>query len=228
MELKIIFQDEYLVAINKPPGLLVHKSSLALDANEYALQLLRNQIGQKVYPCHRIDRKTSGVLLFALSSKINAELQKKFQINKVSKTYWAIVRGYTKPEDIIDYPLKRGDGKMQESVTMYNTLSQTEVDIPFLNHQTSRYSLVEVKPETGRMHQIRKHFAHIDHPIIGDRPHGCNKQNKLFKDRWDMTEMLLHAKQLKFTHPINLNDVIITAPLSEIFIKMIDVLKFNL
>ncbi len=157
---------------------------IANDASEFALQILRDQLNQHVFPCHRLDRKTSGVLLFAKDEMTNRIMQRKFAEGQVSKKYVAIVRGYTNDKGIIDYPLKKeGVGTVQEAVTAYNTLQQTEMEIPFSGKSTSRYSLVEIEPLTGRMHQIRKHFAHIFHPIIGDRPHGCNKQNKLFKDK---------------------------------------------
>ncbi len=217
MHLEIIYKDEYLVAINKPHGLLVHKSGYASNANEFAIQLLRDQIGRKVYPCHRIDRKTGGVLLFALNSETNCMMQTLFARNKIKKEYLAIVRGYSQKRDTINYPITNEKGKTQEAVTVYKTLKQSEVDIPSGKFETSRYSLVEVLPQTGRMHQIRKHFAHIMHPIIGDRPHGCNKQNKIFKEKFNMTTMMLHALELKFIHPKTNQEIIISASPQEEF-----------
>ena len=219
--MEIIYQDEHYIAINKPAGLLVHRTSLATESKEFALQILRNQINRHVYPCHRLDRKTSGALLFAKSTEANRKMQKCFAENEVAKTYLAIVRGFTEDTGIIDYPLKTDNGKFQEAITHYKTLAKTEVNLPFGKHSTSRYSLVEVKPQTGRMHQIRKHFAHILHPIIGDRPHGCNKQNKLFKERWNMSTMLLHASSLEFTHPFSGESINIQAPLSPEFTRML-------
>ena len=191
--LGILYQDEHLVAINKPHGLLVHRSPIATNADTFAVQELRNLLEQRVYPVHRLDRKTAGVLLFALNEDIHKALQKQFAERDVEKTYLAIVRGYTEDQGLIDYALTNDKGKVQEAQTAYKTLARTEIDLPFGKHTTSRYSLVEARPHTGRMHQLRKHFAHILHPIIGDRPHGCNKQNKLFKEKWKMTTMLLHA-----------------------------------
>lgn len=226
--LEILFQDTRLIAINKPPGLLVHRSSVAADAREFALQLLRDQVNQQVYPVHRLDRKTSGVLLFALDKDTLRQVQRQFaERNQVEKIYLAIVRGFTEEDGIIDYPLKREDGKLQEAVTTYKTLAQSELNIPFGKHATSRYSLVEITPETGRMHQIRKHFAHIFHPIIGDRPHGCNKQNRFFKEKWEMTEMLLHATSLSFIHPDTLHKITIRAsPFGE-FVRMMNLMNFS-
>ena len=217
--LDIIFRDEHLIAINKPHGLLVHRSPIAADAQEFALQLLRNQIGQKVNPVHRLDRKTSGVLLFAFDKKTEIEMQKQFADNKVKKVYLAIVRGHTEGNGNIDYPLRKENGTLQEAFTTYQTLKQAELDVPFGKHPTSRYSLIEATPATGRMHQLRKHFAHIFHPIIGDRTHGCNKQNKLFKEKWKMDTMLLHAQSLTFIHPVTLNKIVIEASIQDEFVR---------
>lgn len=226
MELEIIYQDAYFVAINKPHGLLVHRTKIAKDATEFALQILRNQIGEHVYPCHRLDRKTSGVLLFAKNPESNKQMQKLFYEAQVQKTYLAIIRGFSPETGIIDYPLKKENGAVQDAITHYETLAKTEVNVPYLAHPTSRYSLVEVSPQTGRMHQIRKHLAHIYHPIIGDRPHGCNKQNKLFKEKWNMNTMMLHAQSLSFTHPISKNELQIEAKVSDEFTRSIRFLEF--
>ena len=229
--LSILYQDTELVAINKPHGLLVHRSMIASDASEFAVQLLRDQLGQRVYPVHRLDRKTAGVLLFALSESMNAIMQQQFMEGAVHKTYLAIVRGYTPDALTIDYPLRKDDGNgsgsafrpgiLQEAVTHLKTIQRTEVPLPFGKHPTSRYSLVALTPTTGRMHQLRKHMAHILHPIIGDRPHGCNKQNKLFKEHFKMNTMLLHAQQLTFTHPVTEEPVTITAPFQAEFGRML-------
>lgn len=211
--LDILYQDDDLIAINKPHGLLVHRSSIAADTSEFALQLLRDQIQQTVYPAHRLDRKTGGILLFTKNKEMDSLTQQLFADKSMIKTYWAIVRGYTNDEGIIDYPLRKESGSLQEAVTRYRTLARAEIDLPFGKHATSRYALVEVNPQTGRMHQIRKHFAHIFHPILADRPHGCNKQNKLWKERFDMDTMMLHARRLRFIHPRTKREVNIEAPL---------------
>lgn len=180
-ELEIIYRDENFIAINKPHGLLVHRSYIAKDVDEFAIQKLRDQIGEVVFLTHRLDRKTGGVLLFALNEKCNILMQKMFANQEVKKEYLAIVRGFTPGKGIIDYPLVNDKGKIQNAVTEYETLLQSEVNFVIGKHQTSRYSFVKVTPKTGRMHQIRKHFAHIYHPIIADRPHGCNKQNRFLR-----------------------------------------------
>lgn len=227
MELEIVYRDEYIVAINKPHGLLVHKSFIAADATEFAVQMLRDQIGQHVTPVHRLDRKTSGVLLFALNAEVNRALNIQFDRGEPSKTYWALVRGFTADSETIDYPLMKENGQMQEAVTEYKTLQRVEIPVALGKHQTQRYSLVEVKPQTGRMHQIRKHFDHIRHPIIGDRPYGCNKQNKLFLERWNMKTMLLHASELTFQHPISGENLSIRASIHSEFQRSIQFLGFQ-
>ncbi len=198
--LEIIYETNDLIAINKPHGLLVHKSKIAKDAHEFALQMLRNQVGYKVFPAHRLDRKTSGVLLFSKSKEIDSLIQKLFRDRKVDKKYHAIVRGFTPLSGIVDYAIGENERK-QEALTRYSTLKHFELEIESGKFQTSRYSLVELLPETGRYHQLRKHLAHILHPIIGDRPHGCNKQNKIWKDKFNMTTMMLHARSLTFEFP---------------------------
>ena len=226
--LPVLYRCADLVAINKPHGLLVHRSPIAADASEFAVQLLRDQLGQRVYPVHRLDRKTGGVLLFALNEATNAAMQQQFMDGQVAKTYLAIVRGYTPDALAIDYPLQRdegnGRGVIQDAFTMLKTLRRTEVAIPFGKHATSRYSLVELTPTTGRMHQLRKHMAHILHPIIGDRPHGCNKQNKLFLEQFGMKTMLLHARQIQFKHPVSAEGISISAPCQTEFGRMLTAL----
>lgn len=225
--LEIIYQDDSLVAINKPHGLLVHRSPIATNADTFAVQELRNQLDHHVYPVHRLDRKTSGVLIFALNPDILRAMQQSFADRKVKKEYLAIVRGYTEDRGTIDYALTNDKGKEQEAVTHYQTLERTEIPVPFGKHATSRYSLVAVQPETGRMHQIRKHFAHILHPIIGDRPHGCNKQNRLFKEKWEMITMLLHAQKLSFEHPADKQSVELEAQTQSEFNRSLQLLDFK-
>jgi len=225
INLEIIYQDKDLVAINKPHGLLVHRSSIAADASYFALQILRNQIGQHVFPIHRLDRKTSGILLFGLNSKIVQLVQKEFLNYSVEKKYMAIVRGFFPEKVKVDYALTNDRNKTQEAITFFQKIKQTELDIPFGKYLTSRYSLIEAIPKTGRQHQIRKHLNHLRHPIIGDRPHGCNKQNKLFKEKWNLTTMLLHAKELMFYHPILKKELHLTADYSPEFLQMKKILQ---
>ena len=225
--LEILYQDTDLVIINKPHGLLVHRSKIATNTDVYALQLLRDQIGLRVYPVHRLDRKTSGVLVFALSPEVNKIMQMQFAENEVKKTYQAIVRGFTPTEENIDYALTNDSGKTQDAITNFTTLKKSEIPVPHGDFKTSRYSLIELIPETGRFHQLRKHMAHLRHPIIGDRPHGCNKQNKLFKEKWNMITMMLHAKTLKFLHPVSGKEMAINANFQDEFTRTLGLLSLN-
>ena len=225
--LDILYRDEHLIAINKPHGLLVHRSPIAADVSEFAVQKLRDQIGQWVTPVHRLDRKTGGVLLFALDKESEIAMHKQFMEGKVEKKYLAIVRGHTPDSGEIDYPLRKENGVIQDAFTRYTTLQRAELPISLGNHPTSRYSIVEAIPTTGRMHQLRKHFAHINHPIIGDRPHGCNKQNRLFKERWEMDTMMLHAAYQSFIHPVTQQKVIIEAPLQDEFLRVMGIMHLK-
>ncbi len=218
--LEILYQNQNFVAINKPNGLLVHRTNIATDATEFALQLLRNQLDKYVYPVHRLDRKTSGVLLFAFDKQTTRYLQAELQSSNSQKIYKAIVRGYFPAKVIVDYPLTNDRGKTQEAITHFESLQEVEIPLPFGKYLTSRYSLIKVEPQTGRMHQIRKHCNHLRHPIIGDRPHGCSKQNRLFKQKWQMNTMLLHAEKL-ILKEMNLE---IKAPLPSEFKRMLSVL----
>jgi len=215
LELEIIYETDDLIAINKPHGLLVHRSRIANDVKEFALQMVRDHVGHFVHPVHRLDRKTSGALLFAKSKEVNSQVQILFQNRRVEKTYYALVRGYTPSQQTIDYPLTEND-KTQDAITQFKTLEYFELELPFGKFETSRYSLIEVKPSTGRFHQIRKHMKHIFHPILGDRPHGCNKQNKLWLEKFGLSEMMLHASTLKFKYP-NDESILISAPKSKSF-----------
>lgn len=199
----ILYQDEYMVAVHKPHGLLVHASSIASDADSFALQLVRDQIRKYVYPVHRLDRKTSGVLLFALDQQAASAIGAMFRERSITKLYHAVVRGYISEKTItIDYPIKNDKGIGLDARTIISPLRRYELPVPHGQHLTSRYSLIEALPITGRTHQIRRHLAHLRHPIIGDRPHGCNKQNRLWKSHWSMNTMLLQAVKIEFWHPV--------------------------
>lgn len=224
--LEIVYQDDHLIAINKPHGLLVHRSSIATDAKEFALQLLRDQVGRFVSPVHRLDRKTSGLLLFAFDKEVEIAMHQQFQNGAVKKKYLAILRGHAPDQLDIDYPLAKENGNMQEAFTSFVTLKRAELDIALGKHQTSRYSLVEAQPTTGRMHQLRRHFAHIFYPIIGDRKHGCNKQNKFFKEQWEMTTMLLHASELAFIHPVTKEEIQLKATVHSEFLRVMELMNW--
>ncbi|MDX5340299.1 MAG: pseudouridine synthase [Cyclobacteriaceae bacterium] len=203
--LDILFEDENLVIIDKPAGLLVHRTRQAFGEEENALIQLRDQIGSWVAPVHRLDRATSGILLFAKNEEVLPNLKARFMDRKVRKIYLSIARGIPKEkEGLIDHPLlSERSKKLQEAQTRYSVLAESE--IPFNStgrYPTSRYSLLEVELLTGRTHQIRRHLAHIRHYIIGDKKHGDNKQNIFFEKQFGLQNLLLHAWKLSFSHPI--------------------------
>lgn len=222
--LDIVYRDDYMVVVNKPAGILVHRSPIARDTNVFVLQLLRDQIGKYVYPVHRLDRKTSGLLIFALDVDTQKLLNKQFENRVPRKSYRAIVRGYINESVTIDYALKNDKGKVQEAITIVNPLLSIEAKFGDHRYPTSRYSFVELIPKTGRMHQLRKHMAHICHPIIGDRPHGCNKQNRLWKQNFNMTNMLLHAREINIQHPIDKTNLHIEASFPKHFLDVFQLL----
>ncbi|RZM21516.1 MAG: pseudouridylate synthase [Pedobacter sp.] len=225
--LEIVYQDDHLIAVNKPHGLLVHRSSIAGDAKEFALQMLRDQIGRHVSPVHRLDRKTGGLLLFAFEKEIEIAMHKQFMNGEVQKKYLAVLRGYAPDKEDIDYPLAKENGTLQDAFTSFVTLQRAELEVAFGKHPTSRYSLVEATPTTGRMHQLRRHFAHIFYPIIGDRKHGCNKQNRFFMEQWEMTTMLLHASELSFSHPLTGEQINLKAPVQEEFARVMKLMGWG-
>lgn len=211
--LPVLYRDEHFIAIDKPAGLQVHRSRIS-DASAFALQQLRDQIGQRVYPVHRLDRPTSGVLIFALSPAAARDLGAQFAARAVVRRYLAVTRGYTEPEGTIDYSLREDAARpLQEAVTRYRRLATIELPIAVGRYATARYSLVEATLETGRTHQIRKHFAHIFHPLIGDTTYGEGRHNRLFRDQFDSHSLLLFAQRLEIMHPYRHELLSITAPL---------------
>ena len=229
--LEILYQDEHLVAINKPAGLLVHRSMIDRHETQFALQLVRDQIGQRVYPFHRLDKPTSGVLVFALDSNSACQMTQAFSTREMEKEYLAVVRGYTVEKDLIDYPLKEELDKMadrqanqnkeaQPAITGYQRLATTELPYAVGRYPTARYSLIKVNPQTGRKHQIRRHMKHIFHPIVGDTTHGDGKHNQLFREAFDCHRLLLHAAKLSFSHPVSGEALSINAPLDDAFLRV--------
>ena len=230
--LEILYQDEYLVAINKPSGLLVHKSPIDKHETQFALQLVRDQIGQYVYPIHRLDKPTSGVLLFALSAEMAQTMSLLFRSSQVHKEYIAIVRGFTEDASLIDYPLKQmldtkeqkkqGITKeVQEAQTEYERLATVELPFPVSRYPVARYSLVKLFPKTGRKHQLRRHMKHIFHPIVGDTKHGRGEHNNLFREKFECHRLLLHSNRTSFIHPISKKHLVINAQVDDTFHRLV-------
>jgi tRNA pseudouridine65 synthase len=265
--LTILYQDEYLVAVDKPAGLFVHRSFMDKDEIYFALQLVRDQIGQYVYPVHRLDRPTSGVLLFALTKEVAQKMNEAFadksksasggdeQLNKVTndeaaqkdetsltKTYYALVRGHlpiTAQNELINHPLKEKLDKLgdkdvsrdkapQSAQTYYHVSKQASLPIALGKFDSVRYSFVKLQPVTGRRHQIRRHLAHLRHPIIGDINYGDNKQNPFFIKHFGFKRLMLIAKSLSFIHPVTRQKVTITAEFDEQWRQVFKTLNWSL
>lgn len=233
MILDIVFQDEYFVAVNKPAGMLVHRSWLDKHETQFVMQTLRDQIGQHVFPLHRLDRPTSGVLIFALSSGVASQVMPMFANHEMVKTYHAIVRGWIEETGRLDYALKveldkiadkhaSQEKEAQEAITDYRSLAKTEIPYSTGKFPTTRYCLMELKPLTGRKHQLRRHMAHLRHPIVGDTTHGDGKHNKLFREVYDSHRLLLHASSLEFVHPFTNQTVLIKAKVDDTWQEICD------
>lgn len=204
-KIEIVFEDDVLIAVNKPNNFLIHQSHYARNITEITLlQKLENQLGYTVYPLHRLDRKTSGIILLLKDKSRVAEFQKLFSNKLIAKTYYAIVRGFSPASGEINSPVKEDDsGIYKDALTRFETLAQIELPIPVNLHNTSRYSLLKLTPKTGRMHQLRKHMNKINHPIIGDPKYGDRFHNRMFEKEFGSTYLLLHAYQIEFTHPVS-------------------------
>lgn len=231
--LPIVFHDEHLVAVHKPSGLLVHRTFLDRLETRFAVQILRDQLGRHVYPAHRLDRGTSGVLLFALDSGICARLAAQFEDQRIEKRYLAVVRGHPAESGTIDHPLTRqfdayefrptdATAEAQQAVTHYRCLATVELPIRVDRYPTSRYALLELAPETGRRHQIRRHLKHIAHPIIGDATYGKGRHNRLFQEMFGCRRMLLACTELRLAHPVSGEPLILQAPVAPDFASVLD------
>lgn len=227
-ELEILYRDEHFVAINKPSGLLVHKSMIDRHEIYYAMKMLRDQIGQWVYPVHRLDKPTSGVLLFALDKESARLLSVAFREKEIEKTYIAVVRGYTPESGVIEHPLKEKldkisdkdadkDKAAQEALTHYKTKATVEINAAVGRYEKTRYSLVELLPKTGRKHQLRRHLKHINHHILGDTKYGRGEHNTFIRECYGVYRLLLHASSLSFTHPYSGVEIVLSADLDDTF-----------
>jgi len=224
-DLPILYRDEHIVVIDKPPNLLVHRSEIDRHETRFAIQILRDQIGQWVWPAHRLDRGTSGVLLFGLSSEIASRLGRQFEAGTVEKLYWALVRGHPPTTGSIDHALSRqrdayefsgeqSSNEAQPALTHFKKLAEIELPISVDRYPSSRYALLELNPVTGRRHQLRRHLKHIAHPIIGDATYGKGRHNRYFSEQLDCHRLLLACTQLAFDHPIDHRRLQMKAPVS--------------
>lgn len=223
--LDILYQDDALIAVNKPAGLAVHRSKMVGNAETFLVDVLREQVGGAVYLAHRLDRATSGVLLIARATGIASALGEQFMGRDVHKRYLAVVRGWPEPgEGVVDYPLpgSRETGPRRDARTPYRRLATVEVPIALGRYPQQRYALILAEPETGRFRQIRKHLAHIHHPVIGDCQHGRGDHNRLYKHYFNCHRMLLHAWRLRFRHPVDGRAMALEAPLDDAFSGLLD------
>jgi len=210
LTLTLLYQDEHLVAIDKPPGLLVHRTQLAAGEDEAALQLLRDQLGRTVWPVHRLDRGTSGVLLFALSAEVASLLGAMFEQGQMDKRYVALVRGWPQAEEgLIDHPLARDPELPSTGQTMLQAQTRwrvlARIEWPLVTDPrfpTTRVALFEAEPLQGRRHQIRRHLKHIAHPILGDATHGKGPLNRAVAAFLGTQRLWLHARELTLVHPV--------------------------
>lgn len=211
--LEILYQDEYIVAINKPCGLLVHRTNIAEEENDFALDMLRAQLGCEVFLLHRLDRPTSGILLFAFTKEMAATMGNVFAEREIKKKYVALVRGWMNEEIHLNHPVKNEDKTKEfEAQTNFFPLKNLELPYPVRPYQTARYTLVECHPQHGRWHQIRLHLAHLRHYIVNDRTHGDGHHNRLFTDTLNIPYLFLHAKEISFRHPVTKKEILIEAP----------------
>jgi tRNA pseudouridine65 synthase len=201
--LRILVRDAYLVVVDKPAGLAVHRGWA--PERDVAMTRVRDAIGAHVYPVHRLDRGTSGVLVFALSSEVASAFSRLFETAGMEKTYLALVRSVPPESGIIDHPLPPGEDRDEPRVPARTAFVRREV--------FGRYSLVEARPETGRLHQIRRHLKHIGCPIIGDVRYGKGEHNRYFREHFALHRMFLHALRIRFPHPVTGVSMDVEAPL---------------
>ena len=226
--LPILYRDDVLVAVHKPSGLLVHRTDLDRHETRFALQMVRDQLGCKVHAVHRLDKGTSGVLVFALQAEAAQALTVQFETQQVAKTYLAMVRGHPEEEGTVDHPLARirddyewrgeqAESEAQAARTRYHRLATVELDSAVDKYPTSRYALLALEPETGRRHQLRRHLKHIAHPIIGDSTYGKGRHNRFFQQAFGCRRMLLASVSLGLAHPLNKQPLTLVAPLADDF-----------
>lgn len=214
-KISILHEDADLLAVNKPAGLLVHRSKIANGETDFLLDRIAAQTAATLFLAHRLDRATSGVVLLAKSREVAGELGRLFMAREVSKRYLAVVRGWPEPEGVIDYPLPdvRERSPRKPALTRWRTLATATLPIAMGKYPEQRYALVEALPETGRYRQIRKHLHHVSHHIVGDTSHGRGDHNRIWRTHLGMHRMLLHAWRLEFAHPRNGERLHLQAPL---------------
>jgi len=210
----ILYEDDFIVAINKPNNILVHHSSMSRNQQnqENLIQLLKRKYHKRYYPIHRLDRKTSGIILFAKKKEYVSKFQELFIQNAIQKTYYGIVRGFSPTYILIDSDVKGRDSLVyKNAVTELTTITTKEIVIPVTPYNSSRYSLVKLQPKTGRLHQLRIHLNKINHPLIGDPKYGDRFHNRMFIKEFSCDKLFLHAGLLVFNHPFTHKEILLKA-----------------
>ena len=222
--IEIVHEDSVLLAVNKPAGLLVHRSKIADDETDFLLDRIKQQAGMNLFLAHRLDRATSGVVLLAKSREIAGELGRQFMARNVLKRYLAVVRGWPEAAGVIDYPLPdvRENSPRKPALTRWRTLATTSVPIALGKYPEQRYALLEAQPESGRYRQIRKHFHHVSHHLIGDTSHGRGDHNRLWRMHFGMHRLLLHAWRLELPHPLSGTRLVMTAKPDEVWQRVLE------
>lgn len=230
MNIEIIFEDEYIIIINKPNNLLIHNSYYARNIkSDTLLELLFKQFGIHFYPIHRLDRKTSGVLMFAKQKEYVSVFQELFNANQIQKTYFGIVRGFIDESEIVKTPVKNPDTKVyKDAETFCEPLNSITLNIPVHPYETSRYSLVKLTPATGRMHQLRIHMNKISHPIVGDYKYGDRFHNRMFEEEFSCANLFLHANSLHFKHPLTKKNIAVEAILPNDWIHIFKLFNWSI
>ena len=213
MKLEILHEDDHCLAVNKPHNLLIHNSYYARNIKEKTvLENLEELYESPFYPVHRIDRKTSGVLLLAKERKYVSPFQQVFQSGNLEKIYTAIVRGFCEDEIRIESPVKHPEtGIYKEASTLCIPLKKVELPIAVHPYESARYSLVKLIPTTGRIHQLRIHMNKISRPIIGDYKYGDRFHNRMIANRFGCDNMFLHAEGITFNHPFTNTELTLKA-----------------
>ena len=223
MSLEIIYQDNYCLLVTKPNNVLVHHAHHSRNKiDEVSLiQLIENQFGKRYYPIHRLDRKTSGIILLASKREYVASFQALFTNNEIQKIYYGVVRGFSQDNKIINSPVKGRDALVyREAETHLNCLDKIELNIPVKPYDSSRYSLVELRPKTGRMHQLRIHMNKVSTPLINDAKYGDKNHDLMYAEQFGWRNLFLHAGSLEFIHPFTNQKLTLKSSFSEDWIQL--------
>lgn len=218
--LRVLYRDPWVAAVYKPSGLAVHPSPLVRDAPTM-LGGLRSLLDQPVFTVHRLDRPTSGLMLVALDSESARRLCLQFREQRIDKAYLAVVRGWPEPAGAIDHPVPNAGGTRRlPAQSRFRRLATVELPLPCGPYATSRYALLELQPETGRYHQLRRHLKHIAHPVIGDTEYGDTRHNQLFREHFGLHRLLLQSVRIRLEHPQHGEPLELSCPPDEALVRL--------